>query len=95
MRLLVLVAVIVGVAACSDATTPTGTKPPPTTASFDTLLSNGSIPPSGGTLTVSKPGYPLNGLTLTVPSGAFSSAASRLRLGRTTSSRVTFCSGIT
>ncbi len=74
MRLFVLAAVVLAVAACGDSnTTPTGTKPPPTTASFDTL-SKGSIPSTGGTITVSKPGDPLNGLTLTVPSGAFSGA---------------------
>lgn len=69
MRLVVLAAVILTVAACGDSKTGPGTKPPPT-SSFDTLAT-GSIAPSGGTITVSKSGDPLNGLTLTVPSGAY------------------------
>jgi hypothetical protein len=76
MRLCVVLAVVVlGLTACSSSeSTPTGTKTTPPGASFDTLLSNGSIPASGGTLTVNKAGDPLNGLTMTVSSGAYSSA---------------------
>ena len=71
MRLVVLAAVVLAVAACGDSNTgPGGTNPPPT--SFDTLA-QGTISPSGGTITVNKTGDPLNGLTLTVPSGAYAS----------------------
>ena len=92
MRLFVLAAVVLGVAACSDSNTPTGTKPPPTTSSFDTL-SKGSIPPTGGTITVSKPGDPLNGLTLTVPSGAFSGALN-ITIGSSTNKNLPTANGI-
>jgi hypothetical protein len=94
LRLFVLAAVVLAVAACGDSnTTPTGTKPPTTTASFDTLLSNGSIPPSGGTITVNKSGDPLNGLAMTVPSGAFSGALS-VTIGSSTNKNLPTASGI-
>ena len=94
MRLFVLAAVVLAVAACGDSnTTPTGTKPPPTTASFDTLLTNASIPPSGGTITVSKSGDPLNGLTMTVPSGAFSGAL-KVTIGSSSNKNLPTANGI-
>jgi hypothetical protein len=92
VRLFILAAVVVAVAACSSSNTPTGTKPPPTTASFDTL-SKGSIPPTGGTITVSKAGDPLNGLTLTVPSGAFSGTLN-VTIGSTSNKNLPTANGI-
>ena len=94
LRLFVLAAVVLAVAACGDSnTTPTGTKPPTTTASFDTLLTNASIPPSGGTITVSKSGDPLNGLTMTVSSGAFSNALT-VTIGSSTNQNLPTGNGI-
>ena len=60
--------------------------------SFDTL-SKGSIPPTGGTITVSKPGDPLNGLTLTVPSGAFSGTLN-VTIGSSTNKNLPTANGI-
>jgi PKD domain len=91
VRLVVVAAVILTVAACSDSNTgPGGTKPP--TTSFDTLGS-GSIAPSGGTITVNKSGDPLNGLTLTVPSGAFSSTLD-ITIGSTSNKNLPSANGI-
>lgn len=93
MRQFFLATVVVAVAACGDSkATPTGTKPPPSTAAFDTL-SKGSIPPTGGTITVSKPGDPLNGLTLTVPSGAFSGTLN-VTIGSSTNKNLPTANGI-
>jgi hypothetical protein len=92
VRLVVLAAVILTVAACSDSNTgPGGPKPPPAT-SFDTLGS-GSIAPSGGTITVNKTGDPLNGLTLTVPSGAFSGTLD-ITIGSTSNKNLPTANGI-
>jgi hypothetical protein len=93
LRLIIPAAVVVAVAACGDSnTTPTGTKPPTTTASFDTL-SKGSIPSSGGTITVNKPGDPLNGLTMTVSSGAFSGTLN-IVIGSSTNKNLPTANGI-
>ncbi len=93
MRLCVLGVVVVVIAACSSSNAPTGAKtPPPSSSSFDTL-SKGSIPPSGGTITVSKPGDPLNGLTLTVPSGAFSGALT-ITIGSSSNTNLPTANGI-
>ena len=93
MRLFAVAAVVLAVAACGDSnTTPTGTKPPTTTASFDTL-STGSIPPTGGTITVSKAGDPLNGLTMTIPSGAFSGTLN-VTIGSTSNKNLPTANGI-
>lgn len=91
MRLVVVATIILTVAACSDSNTgPGGTKPP--TTSFDTL-GQGSIAPSGGTITVNKTGDPLNGLTLTVPSGAFSSTLD-ITIGSTSNKNLPTANGI-
>ena len=92
MRVFVLAAIVLAVAACGDSNTaPTGKKPP-TTASFDTL-STGSIPPTGGTITVSKAGDPLNGLTMTIPSGAFSGTLN-VTIGSTSNKNLPTANGI-
>ena len=90
MRFVVLAAIVLTVAACGDSNNPTGTKPP--TTSFDTLGS-GSIAPSGGTITVNKTGDPLNGLTLTVPAGAFSSTLD-ITIGSTSNKNLPTANGI-
>jgi hypothetical protein len=94
VRLSVLGVVIFFIAACSSSNAPTGAKTtPPSSPSFDTLLTNGSIPPSGGTLTINKPGDPLNGLTMTVSSGAFSNALS-VTIGSSTNKNLPTADGI-
>lgn len=67
MRTLPAVLVTLMLAACGDNSTQ-----PKTAGSVP--LGSGSIPATGGFMTVNKPGDPLNGLTLSVPSGAFSAA---------------------
>ena len=64
--------------ACSSATdkTPGITTPTtPTLATTRTLIDGATIAASGGVLQYSKTGDALNGLTLTVPAGAYSSAS--------------------
>jgi len=90
VRLVVLAAVVLTVAACGDSNTGPGTKPP--TTSFDTLA-QGSIAPSGGTITVNKSGDPLNGLALTVPSGAFSSTLD-ITIGSTSNKNLPTANGM-
>ncbi len=94
LRQLVLGIVVLAIAACgSSNTTPTGTKPPPPTASTFDTLSQGSVPASGGTITVNKSGDPLNGLTMTVPSGAFSGALT-VTIGSSTNKNLPTANGI-
>jgi PKD domain len=90
VRFVVLAAIVLTVAACGDSNNPTGTKPPAT--SFDTLGS-GSIAPSGGTITVNKSGDPLNGLTLTVPSGAYA-ATLDITIGSTSNKNLPTANGM-
>jgi hypothetical protein len=90
VRLVVLAAVAFSVAACGDSNTGPGTKPPVT--SFDTLA-QGSIATSGGTITVNKSGDPLNGLTLTVPAGAYTSTLD-ITIGSTSNKNLPTANGI-
>ena len=73
------------VLACASAETATVNPPPPppappppppspTTGPEVVVLDNGSVPTSGGVLTVAKPGNKLDGLTITVPANSYSSA---------------------
>jgi PKD domain len=56
-------------------------------------LGRGSIAPSGGTITVSKSGDPLNGLTLTVPSGAYASTLD-ITIGSTSNKNLPTANGM-
>ncbi len=92
MRLVVLATLVLAVAACGDSTSPTGTRTPPSSSSFDTLAT-GSIPAAGGTITVSKAGDPLNGLSMTVSSGAFPTTLN-LVIGSSTNAYLPTADGI-
>jgi len=93
LRLVALATVVLAVCACGDSTTsPTGIKTPPNSSSFDTLA-KGSIPTTGGTITVNKPGDPLTGLSMSVPSGAFP-ATLNLVIGSSTNRNLPTADGI-
>lgn len=66
--------IAVALAACSSSTTGTGNPPPQSTPRI--LISAASIGAGGGTLRYTKAGDPLDGLTVTVPAGAFTAAQS-------------------
>ncbi|HZS62273.1 MAG TPA: PKD domain-containing protein [Gemmatimonadaceae bacterium] len=95
VRLIVPALVVLMVAACGgSSTTPTGVKPPPTqAATFDTLLSGGSIPSGGGSVTVHKSGDPLDGLTLTLSANAYPAAVS-ITIGSSNNKNLPTASGI-
>ena len=75
MRRAVLPVLLLLVAACSSTPPTTGTPPPPPPGPVGrTLFNNMPISQGGGTLTYTKAGDPLNGLTITVPAAAYPTA---------------------
>lgn len=71
MRITTAVLATLVLAACGKNTdSPVGPKNPGGTGQAP--LATGSIPATGGFITVNKPGDPLNGFTVSLPSGAFS-----------------------